>query len=169
MSVLVYPTGDIMEGVSVTLTCSCGADASAAEYAWYKGSIRKGFGRTYAFHKIGSNDSGEYKCQGEDGRGDWFSITVHLDVKCESKRVQGKDLGRGTGVMHMGLGWFVRERKGSGGSSVTRVHSQVLRLQFSVSKRGVIQFVYWMWVNWEGTASLLFDFGGVSKELSSPN
>ncbi|XP_062865650.1 B-cell receptor CD22-like [Trichomycterus rosablanca] len=104
VSVSVHPPGDIVEGESVTLTCSGDADPPVTEYAWYKGAVRKGSGRTYGVHRISSNDSGEYKCRGSNQHGDQFSIAVHLNVLYPPKSVAvsvqpSDDITKGTSVV----------------------------------------------------------------------
>uniref|UniRef100_A0A3B3HQ35 Ig-like domain-containing protein n=1 Tax=Oryzias latipes TaxID=8090 RepID=A0A3B3HQ35_ORYLA len=59
--------GEILEGSSVTLTCSCDAN-SAANYTWFKERNSKvlSVGPQFVFSSIQSTDSGEYYCKAEN-------------------------------------------------------------------------------------------------------
>ncbi|CAB1415799.1 unnamed protein product [Pleuronectes platessa] len=71
--VTVSPSGEIMEGSSVTLTCSSDANP-AAKYTWYK---RRGYNQVqplseetqFVLSYIQSSDSGEYYCTAENELG----------------------------------------------------------------------------------------------------
>ncbi|MCJ8748154.1 hypothetical protein PDJAM_G00161820, partial [Pangasius djambal] len=63
VSVSISPSGEIVEGSSVTLTCSSDANPPVHDYTWYKGTSSIGTGQTYIIHMISSEDSGEYKCK----------------------------------------------------------------------------------------------------------
>ncbi|XP_047189921.1 B-cell receptor CD22-like isoform X3 [Scophthalmus maximus] len=67
------PSGEIMEGSSVTLTCSSDAQP-AANYTWYKKNEREEFqllleGTQFVFSSIQSSDSGVYHCTAENELG----------------------------------------------------------------------------------------------------
>ncbi|XP_074487555.1 cell adhesion molecule CEACAM1-like [Sebastes fasciatus] len=85
-SVSVSPSGEIVEGSSVTLTCSSDANP-AANYTWYKN------GNTdlrplseepqLVFSSIQSSDSGQYSCLAENKLGKRTSESISINVKCE--------------------------------------------------------------------------------------
>ncbi|XP_071359875.1 B-cell receptor CD22-like [Trachinotus anak] len=81
-SVSVSPSGEIVEGSSVTLTCSSDANP-AAKYTWYKEnrnqnqSLNEG---ALSFMSIQSSDSGEYSCTAENDLGG-TSTSTSIDVK----------------------------------------------------------------------------------------
>ncbi|XP_053275688.1 basement membrane-specific heparan sulfate proteoglycan core protein-like [Pleuronectes platessa] len=85
-SVSVSPSGEIMEGSSVTLTCSSDANP-AANYTWYK---RRGDKQVqhlseetqFVFSSIRSSDSGEYYCTAENELGR-SSANTSITVTCE--------------------------------------------------------------------------------------
>ncbi|XP_062865521.1 pregnancy-specific beta-1-glycoprotein 4-like [Trichomycterus rosablanca] len=79
VSVSVSPSGEIMEGSSVTLTCSSDAKP-AASYQWYKGTSYKATGETFTIHKIRSDESGDYKCLARNKHRDQYSTAVNIDV-----------------------------------------------------------------------------------------
>ncbi|XP_062865634.1 B-cell receptor CD22-like [Trichomycterus rosablanca] len=79
VSASISPSGEIMEGSSVTLTCSSDAKP-AASYQWYKGTSYKETGETFTIHKIRSDESGEYKCLARNEHRDQYSTAVNIDV-----------------------------------------------------------------------------------------
>uniref|UniRef100_A0A3B1JDW8 Ig-like domain-containing protein n=1 Tax=Astyanax mexicanus TaxID=7994 RepID=A0A3B1JDW8_ASTMX len=74
-------SGGIVEGSSVTLTCSSDANPPVENYTWFKGSSSVGTGGNYSIPNISSEDSGEYTCQSRNELGErrsllfqWFLI-----------------------------------------------------------------------------------------------
>ncbi|XP_062244271.1 B-cell receptor CD22-like [Platichthys flesus] len=84
-SVSVSPSGEIMEGSSVTLTCSSDANP-AANYTWYKENrtLLQGPEGIYRLSSISSGDSGVYSCKSENQYGRINSTSLHLDVQWKS-------------------------------------------------------------------------------------
>ncbi|XP_055769322.1 B-cell receptor CD22-like [Salvelinus fontinalis] len=82
-SVSVSPSGEIVEGSSVTLTCSSDANPPVDKYTWYKknGASLTGSEKTYTFTTISSEDSGEYYCEAENKYGRLNSSSVSVDVQ----------------------------------------------------------------------------------------
>ncbi|XP_044047686.1 B-cell receptor CD22-like [Siniperca chuatsi] len=80
-SVSVSPSGQIVEGSSVTLTCSSDANP-AANYTWYKEnqSLPYGPGSIYNFTSISAEDRGIYTCMCENQYGQINSTSLFLDV-----------------------------------------------------------------------------------------
>ncbi|XP_030634714.1 B-cell receptor CD22-like [Chanos chanos] len=80
-TVSVSPSGEIVEGSSVTLTCSSDANPPAT-YTWFKksGTVTIGKEETYRINKISSEDSGEYHCKFSNQHGHQYSNTVSLNV-----------------------------------------------------------------------------------------
>ncbi|XP_055770711.1 sialoadhesin-like, partial [Salvelinus fontinalis] len=80
-SVSVSPSGEIVEGSSVTLTCSSDANPPVDKYTWYKnnGASLTGSEKTYHFTTISSEDSGEYYCEAENKNGRLNSSFVSVD------------------------------------------------------------------------------------------
>ncbi|XP_062241320.1 hemicentin-1-like [Platichthys flesus] len=85
-SVSVSPSGEIMEGSSVTLTCSSDANP-AAHYTWYKENrtLLQGPEGVYRLSSISSGDSGVYSCKSENQYGRINSTSLHLDVQYAPK------------------------------------------------------------------------------------
>ncbi|XP_074539182.1 B-cell receptor CD22-like [Halichoeres trimaculatus] len=87
-SVSVSPSGEIVEGSSVTLTCSSDANP-AASYTWYKKTGNRGRqtdrkSQKY-FSSIQSSDSGEYYCEAENKLGSRTSESISVKVKYPPK------------------------------------------------------------------------------------
>ncbi|XP_065810818.1 B-cell receptor CD22-like [Labrus bergylta] len=83
-SVSVSPSAEIVEGSSVTLTCSSDANP-AAKYTWFKENLLKGQGQSYYFPSIRSEDRGIYYCQAENKHGQIKSLQHLLDVQYAPK------------------------------------------------------------------------------------
>ncbi|XP_071219342.1 B-cell receptor CD22-like [Salvelinus alpinus] len=81
-SVSVSPSGEIVEGSSVTLTCSSDANPPVDKYTWYKKNVTspKASGQSYSITNISSEDRGEYYCEAQNGRGSMNSTTLMIIV-----------------------------------------------------------------------------------------
>ncbi|XP_037399226.1 sialoadhesin-like [Pygocentrus nattereri] len=82
VSVSITPSGEIVEGSSVTLTCNSDGNPPVKIYTWFKGSTSVGEGKTYSIPNIRSEDSGEYTCQSRNDHGQRRSTAVYLNVLC---------------------------------------------------------------------------------------
>ncbi|KAK2817452.1 hypothetical protein Q5P01_025643 [Channa striata] len=78
-SVSVSPSAEIVEGSSVTLTCSSDANP-AANYTWYKNNLVFMNGSQFAFSSIRSSDSGQYCCAAVNELGMTLK-NISVDVK----------------------------------------------------------------------------------------
>ncbi|XP_060716484.1 B-cell receptor CD22-like [Tachysurus vachellii] len=87
VSVSISPSGEIVEGSSVTLTCSSDANPPVQSYTWFKGKTSVGNEKTYNISKISSEDSGEYKCKSSNKVGHQDSNSVTLNVLYPPKNV----------------------------------------------------------------------------------
>ncbi len=79
----ISPSGEIVEGDSVTLSCSSDSNPPA-EISWFKGGVFVKSGRIYSISNISSDHSGEYKCKSKNKHGEKYSAAVTLKVMCES-------------------------------------------------------------------------------------
>uniref|UniRef100_A0A9J7Y4Y5 Ig-like domain-containing protein n=1 Tax=Cyprinus carpio carpio TaxID=630221 RepID=A0A9J7Y4Y5_CYPCA len=70
----------IVEGDSVTLSCSSDSNPPALNFSWFKGGMFVGSGRIYSISKISSDHSGEYKCRSINEHGQKDSAAVTLNV-----------------------------------------------------------------------------------------
>ncbi|KAL7852254.1 hypothetical protein SRHO_G00180390 [Serrasalmus rhombeus] len=87
VSVSISPSGEIVEGSSVTLTCSSDANPPVQNYTWFKGTSSVGKGETYTMKEISSVDSGEYKCRSSNEHGEKLSEALTLNVLYPPKSV----------------------------------------------------------------------------------
>ncbi|XP_037399182.1 uncharacterized protein LOC108413703 [Pygocentrus nattereri] len=86
ISVSISPTGEIVEGSSVNLTCSSDGNPPV-EYNWFKGTSSVGKGETFTMKKISSVDSGEYKCRSSNEHGNKYSEALTLNVLYPPKSI----------------------------------------------------------------------------------
>ncbi|KAF5897143.1 B-cell receptor CD22-like isoform X2, partial [Clarias magur] len=87
VAVSVSPSGEIVEGSTVTLTCSSHSETPGQIYTWYKESSFISIGRSYIINWISSKESGEYKCMVENQYGEQTSDGVTLNIVVPPKRV----------------------------------------------------------------------------------
>ncbi|XP_029998189.1 B-cell receptor CD22-like [Sphaeramia orbicularis] len=84
-SVSFSPSGEIIEGSSVTLTCTSDANPPVTKYTWYKRGKNqlqsRGEGQQFVLSFINSSDSGSYSCQTENSLGLKMSEYVYINVK----------------------------------------------------------------------------------------
>ncbi|XP_062311905.1 sialoadhesin-like [Osmerus eperlanus] len=82
ISVSVSPSGEVVEGSSVTLTCSSDANPPVQTYTWYKENITssKSSGQNYTITNISSEDSGGYYCQAGNTVGATNSSVVMITL-----------------------------------------------------------------------------------------
>ncbi|KAI5623469.1 B-cell receptor CD22-like, partial [Silurus asotus] len=80
VSVSISPSGEIVEGSSVTLTCSSDANPPVETYTWFKGTTSVGTGKTHTINRIHYGDSGNYMCEANNKHGRQFSTAVFLNV-----------------------------------------------------------------------------------------
>ncbi|XP_048011350.1 B-cell receptor CD22-like isoform X2 [Megalobrama amblycephala] len=87
VSVSVSPSGEIVLGDSVTLSCSSDSNPPALNFTWFKGGKFVGSGRIFNISKISSDHSGGYKCRSINEHGEKDSDTVMLNVMYPPKSV----------------------------------------------------------------------------------
>ncbi|XP_070965603.1 B-cell receptor CD22-like [Oncorhynchus clarkii lewisi] len=122
-SVSVSPSGEIVEGSSVTLTCSSNANPPVDKYTWYKKNVTspKASGQSYSITNIISEDRGEYYCEAQNGRGSMNSTALMIIVAGKQTSVVTAAVGIIVVVPVLilclsGLMWF---RRFTGGSDAT--------------------------------------------------
>ncbi|XP_065150151.2 B-cell receptor CD22-like [Paramisgurnus dabryanus] len=81
--VLVNPSGEIMEGDSVNLTCSSESNPPVQIYSWFKVNKTSsvGSGQTYSITNINSSHSGWFYCEAQNDIGSQRSAAVSVNVK----------------------------------------------------------------------------------------
>ncbi|XP_029115943.1 B-cell receptor CD22-like [Scleropages formosus] len=81
--VSISPSGDIVEGSLVTLTCNSKANPPVDTYAWFKNGAeisQRGSRQNYNISIIRSEDSGEYHCEASNKVGTQKSNTVIFNI-----------------------------------------------------------------------------------------
>ncbi|KAI2647378.1 Sialoadhesin [Labeo rohita] len=84
--IFISPSGEIVEGDSVTLICSSDSNPPA-KISWFKGEMFVGSGRIYSISNISSDHSGEYKCKSRNEHGEKYSDAVTLNVMYPPRNV----------------------------------------------------------------------------------
>ncbi|XP_064871352.1 B-cell receptor CD22-like [Oncorhynchus nerka] len=81
-SVSVSPSGEIVEGSSVTLTCSSDANPPVDKYTWYfqNKTFLNGCGQMYNISNFKSKDSGHYHCEAWNRRGSRNSTALMIII-----------------------------------------------------------------------------------------
>ncbi|XP_037399387.1 B-cell receptor CD22-like isoform X2 [Pygocentrus nattereri] len=71
VSVSISPSGEIVEGSSVTLTCSSNGNPPVKNYTWFKegGTSSVGSGQNYSIISITADHTGLYYCEAENEHG----------------------------------------------------------------------------------------------------
>ncbi|XP_064800648.1 B-cell receptor CD22-like isoform X1 [Oncorhynchus masou masou] len=94
VSVSVSPSGKIVEGSSVTLTCSSDANPPVDKYTWYKNvTSQKASGQSYSITNISSEDSGEYYCEADNTIGAQISTPQLIIVAEKQASVKNASIG----------------------------------------------------------------------------
>nr|XP_046220015.1 B-cell receptor CD22-like [Oncorhynchus gorbuscha] len=95
VSVSVSPSGKIVEGSSVTLTCSSDANPPVDKYTWYKKNVTspKASGQSYSITNISSEDSGECYCEAENTIGAQISTPQLIIVAEKQASVKNASIG----------------------------------------------------------------------------
>ncbi|XP_041081611.1 B-cell receptor CD22-like [Polyodon spathula] len=88
-SISVRAPGGIVEGSTVTLTCSSTANPPASSYTWFKGNqinvVNSGSEQNLIFANISLADSGEYYCESSNEIGRQKSPPMQIHVKYSPK------------------------------------------------------------------------------------
>ncbi|XP_029115755.1 B-cell receptor CD22-like isoform X2 [Scleropages formosus] len=104
-SVSVSPSGDIVEGSSVTLTCNSKANPAVDTYTWFKNGAeisQRGSWQNYNISIIRSEDSGEYHCEASNKVGTQKSNNVIFNIHGKQAAVIGS-VGGITAVVVLGV------------------------------------------------------------------
>ncbi|XP_041695034.1 B-cell receptor CD22 isoform X1 [Coregonus clupeaformis] len=128
-SVSVSPSGEIVEGSSVTLTCSSDANPPVDKYTWYfqNKTFQNGFGKIYNISNFKSKDNGHYHCEAWNGRGSRNSTALMITLPGKQTSVMTASVGIIVVVLVLilclsGFMWF--RKKASKSTSDTRDTSE---------------------------------------------
>uniref|UniRef100_A0A672ZGH5 Ig-like domain-containing protein n=1 Tax=Sphaeramia orbicularis TaxID=375764 RepID=A0A672ZGH5_9TELE len=88
-SVSVSPSGQIVQGSSVTLTCTSDANPPVTKYTWYKEDedSPKASGQNFTITDFRSEHSGNYYCEAQNSRGRQNSTSHPIVVSSKWKSV----------------------------------------------------------------------------------
>uniref|UniRef100_A0A674DGB9 B-cell receptor CD22 n=1 Tax=Salmo trutta TaxID=8032 RepID=A0A674DGB9_SALTR len=141
-SVSVSPSGEIVVGSSVTLTCSSDANPPVQSCTWwyrknggtYQSVSNQNTGPHHTFNQIQSSDSGEYYCEAQNEMGTDKSTIINMDVKLKQTSVMTAAVGIIVVVLVLilclsGFMWF--RKKAFKSTSVTRDTADVGQGDFS--------------------------------------
>ncbi|XP_069024250.1 B-cell receptor CD22-like isoform X4 [Embiotoca jacksoni] len=128
-SAVMSPSGAIMEGSLVNLTCSSDANP-AANYTWYKEQTQLSKEPQLVFRSIQSNQSGEYYCTAENELGKKTSENILLQVKCSVKAAAAGSISViFVIIVFLSLFLFIRRKRSSKQTSESRERSHNIAQQ----------------------------------------
>ncbi|XP_053182664.1 myelin-associated glycoprotein-like [Scomber japonicus] len=85
-SVIIEPSGPIVEGSSATLFCSSRANPPVTNYTWYKDAEEdKEPGPNLVINSIELSHHGDYHCEAKNDLGEETSATIQLDIEYPPK------------------------------------------------------------------------------------
>ncbi|XP_056622972.1 sialoadhesin-like [Triplophysa dalaica] len=87
ISVSISPSGVIVEGDSVNLTCSSESNPPVHTYSWFKGKNMVKSGNIYSITSVRPDHSGEYKCKAINTHGEKYSEAVMMNVMYAPRNV----------------------------------------------------------------------------------
>ncbi|XP_070291776.1 B-cell receptor CD22-like isoform X2 [Salvelinus sp. IW2-2015] len=126
-SVSVSPSGEIVEGSSVTLACSSNANPPVDKYTWYKKNVTspKASEQRYSITIISCEDSGEYYCEASNIKGTDTSIPVHINVMSVFSWVPVVGVGAvlTAGALLLTIYCYMKRRSTGGSDATTDTHS----------------------------------------------
>ncbi|KAM9490163.1 B-cell receptor CD22-like [Salvelinus alpinus] len=130
-SVSVSPSGEIVEGSSVTLACSSNANPPVDKYTWYKKNVTspKASEQRYSITIISCEDSGEYYCEASNIKGTDTSIPVHINVMLNPAAVfswvpvVGVGAVLTAGALLLTIYCYMKRRSTGGSDATTDTHS----------------------------------------------
>ncbi|XP_064161829.1 B-cell receptor CD22-like [Anguilla rostrata] len=97
ISVSVSPSGEIVEGTSVTLTCSSDANPPVQNYTWYKkndtGVWQAGSGQSLNFSEFRSWNRGQYYCEAQNRLGAQNASALLVTVQGGQSLIAGAAVG----------------------------------------------------------------------------
>ncbi|XP_065154847.1 B-cell receptor CD22 isoform X3 [Paramisgurnus dabryanus] len=89
VQIIVFPSKEIEEGDSLTLTCKSNANPAVTNYTWFKISDTNtsyiGYGSKYSLTIVSQKDAGRYLCVAVNDVGSQNSTVIELKVKEHSR------------------------------------------------------------------------------------
>ncbi|KAL1281684.1 hypothetical protein QQF64_000487 [Cirrhinus molitorella] len=116
VSVSISPSAEVVEGDSVTLSCSSDANPPALNFSWFKEKQTSAFGsgQTFSISSVNSNHSGCYYCEAQNKYGSRRSASVSVTVKERSSSLITVRITAAvvlTSVILMVFTWLLIKRK----------------------------------------------------------
>ncbi|XP_027868679.1 sialoadhesin-like [Xiphophorus couchianus] len=88
-TVLVEPSGPVVEGSSVSLICRSRSNPPVTNYTWYRdGEVDQGTGPVLVLDDIDPSHSGGYRCSAKNDLGEEVSAKTQLDVQYSPKNTR---------------------------------------------------------------------------------
>ncbi|XP_036413264.1 B-cell receptor CD22-like isoform X2 [Colossoma macropomum] len=117
VSVSISPSGDILEGSSVTLNCSSDANPPVKIYTWFKkgGTSPVGSGQNYSIISITADHTGLYYCVAQNEHGA-LNGSVMVTVKSQSLSAVWIAVGGGSFILITALICIYRMKKRAAGT-----------------------------------------------------
>lgn len=83
-TVIVDPTGPVLEGSSVSLICKSRSNPPVTNYTWYRDNeMDKEPGPVLVIDGADTSHSGDYHCTAKNDLGEETSAAIQLDIQCE--------------------------------------------------------------------------------------
>ncbi|XP_064176598.1 B-cell receptor CD22-like [Anguilla rostrata] len=115
VSVSVSPSGEIVEGSSVTLTCNCDANPPVQNYTWFKkndtGVWQPGSGQSLNFSNFRSWNRGQYYCEAQNRLGAQNASALLVTVQGGQSLIVAAAVGVAEILALVFLGVCLRRRK----------------------------------------------------------
>ncbi|XP_016145290.1 B-cell receptor CD22-like [Sinocyclocheilus grahami] len=129
VSVSISASGEIVEGDSVTLSCSSDSNPPALNFSWFKEnqSSAVGSGQSFSISSFNSSHSGHYCCEAQNKHGSQRSASVSVSVEGVQRAalhtVTGIVVGCG-GLIIIIISVFIKKKRRDGGAEVVRQNQQ---------------------------------------------
>uniref|UniRef100_A0A8C1E7Z2 Ig-like domain-containing protein n=1 Tax=Cyprinus carpio carpio TaxID=630221 RepID=A0A8C1E7Z2_CYPCA len=129
VSVSISPSGVIVEGDSVTLSCSSDSNPPALIFSWFKEnqSSAVGSGQSFSISSFNSSHSGNYYCEAQNKHGSQRSESVSVTVKGTQRAALQTVTGIVAGLIFIIIIIiivFIKKKKRDGGAEVVRQNQQ---------------------------------------------
>ncbi|XP_058637056.1 B-cell receptor CD22-like [Onychostoma macrolepis] len=128
VSVSISASGEIVEGDSVTLSCSSDSNPPALIFSWFKEDQTSavGSGQSFIISSFNSSHSGRYYCEAQNQHGSQRSASVSVSVKGAQRAALHTVTGivTGCGGLIFIIIVFIKKKRRDGGAKVVRQNQQ---------------------------------------------
>ncbi|XP_016375331.1 B-cell receptor CD22-like [Sinocyclocheilus rhinocerous] len=91
IAVSINGSGEIVEGDSVTLSCSSDSNPPALNFSWFKENQSVGSGQSFSISSFNSSHSGRYYCEAQNQHGSQRSKSVSVTTSAGNASESGDD------------------------------------------------------------------------------